>query len=333
MRGFLLRLARRLLGALAMIWAVATFTFVLIRLIPGDPVQAKLIELEQSGLSEEQAKAQVSAMYGFIPHDPLPVQYVHYMWQLLHFDLGVSIAYSGRPVSGIIWSALPYTLGLVITGLLLTFVVGVIGGVFAAIKRDSWVGSAITIVGSILHGIPQFLVAIVLVYFLAAVHPIFPIGAPYDITISPGPSWDFLSNVAFHAVLPIAAFVISGFGFWALAMKGSVVTTLGDDFILASELRGIKPSIRFRYIARNAFLPLFTYLAIAIGYSFGGAVFIEKIFDYPGLGNLLNNSIGSYDYPMMQAAFLIITTAVIVSNIVAEILYTFIDPRIRSGMS
>lgn len=324
-------MGRRLLGAVAMIWAVASFTFVLIRLIPGDPVQAKLIELEQSGMPEEQAKAQVASMYGFIPHDPLPVQYAHYLWQLLHFDLGVSIAYSGRPVTGIIWSALPYTLGLVLTGIIVTFVIGVVGGVFAAIKRDSWVGSMITILGSILHGLPQFMVALLLVYFLAAVHPIFPIGAPYDITITPSLSPGFLGNLAFHAVLPIAAFVISGFGFWALAMKGSVVTTLGDDFILASELRGITGSIRFRYIARNAFLPLFTYLAIAIGYSFGGAIFIEKIFDYPGLGNLLNNSIGSYDYPVMQAAFLMITTGVIVSNIVAELLYTFIDPRIRAG--
>lgn len=332
MRGFILRLGRRLVGSVIMVWAIATFTFLLIRLIPGDPVQAKLIELEQSGIPEEQAKAQVSSMYGFIPHDPLPVQYVHYMGQLAHFDLGVSIAYSGRPAAEIIRAALPYTLGLVLTGIIVTFVIGVIGGVFAAIKRDSWIGSSITVLGSILHGIPQFMVALLLVYFLAAVHPIFPIGSPYDITVSPALNWEFLSNLGWHAILPIAAFVISGFGFWALAMKGSVVTTMGDDFILASELRGIKASIRFRYIARNAFLPLFTYLAIAIGYSFGGAIFIEKIFDYPGLGNLLNNSLGSYDYPVMQAAFLMITIAVIVSNIVAEVLYTFIDPRIRAGV-
>lgn len=332
-RGFVWRLARRLAAALVMIWAVATFTFFLLRLMPGDPVLAKLVELEQTGMPEEQAKAQVSSMYGFIPKDPVPIQYIHYLWQLCHLDLGVSIAYSGRPVSEIIWSALPYTVGLVLTGLLVTFTIGVIAGVFAAIKRDSWIGGSVTILGSILHGIPQFMVAVLLVYFLAALHPIFPIGSPYDITISPGLTWTFISNLAWHAVLPVAAFVISGFGFWALAMKSSVVTTLGDDFILASELRGIKPTIRFRYIARNAFLPLFTYLAIAIGFSFGGAIFVELIFDYPGLGLLLQKSLTSYDYPVMQAAFLIITVAVILANIVAEVLYTFIDPRIRSGIS
>src|SRR5579884_356336 len=331
MRGFLVRLARRLLGAVVMIWAVATFTFFLIRLIPGNPVQAEMDTLMQQGLTSEQAAARVAGMYNFYPHDPLPIQYLHYLGQLAHFDLGQSISYSGVPVAHIIASALPYTLGLVVTGIILTFIVGVIGGVFAAIYRNTWVGSSITVVGSILHGIPQFMVALLLAYLLATAHPIFPFGAPYDAAISPGITWTFLSNLGLHAVLPIAAFIISGFGFWALAMKASVVTTLGDDFILAAELRGIKPSIRFRYIARNAFLPLFTYLAIAIGYTFGGAIFIEQIFDYPGLGLLQLNSINVHDYPLMQAAFLMITVAVILSNLIAEMLYTVIDPRIRTA--
>lgn len=331
MKGFFRRLGFRLVGAVFTIWVVATFTFFLIRLIPGDPAQAELDTLLQQGIPEEQAKSQVASMYGFIPHDPMPLQYVHYLGQLIHGNLGESISYSGVPVSHIIWAALPYTLGLVTVGILVTFIVGVIGGVFAAIKRDSWVGSSITLVGSILHGLPQFMVALLLTYFLATRYAIFPFGAPYDAEISPGFTWQFLSNVGFHAILPVAAFVISGFGFWALAMKGSVVTTLGDDFILASELRGIKPSIRFRYIARNAFLPLFTVLAISIGYTFGGAIFIEKIFDYPGLGSLLNNSIGTHDFPIMQAAFLMITVGVIVANIIAELLYTVIDPRIRTA--
>jgi len=331
MKGLFLRLGSRLLGALLTIWVVATFTFFLVRLIPGDPAQAELDTLLQQGVPDEQAKAQVASMYGFLPKDPPLVQYVHYLERLAHFDLGQSISYSGIPVSHIVWAALPYTLGLVSVGIFVTFIIGMIGGVFAAIKRDSWVGSSITLVGSILHGLPQFMVALLLAYFLATRYPIFPFGAPYDAEISPGFTWQFISNAVVHAILPIAAFVISGFGFWALAMKGSVVSTLGDDFILASELRGIKPSIRFRYVARNAFLPLFTVLAISVGYTFGGAIFIEKIFDYPGLGALLNNSVGTHDFPLMQAAFLMITVGVIVANIVAELLYSVIDPRIRTS--
>jgi len=112
-------------------------------------------------------------------------------------------------------------------------------------------------------------------------------------------------------------------------MKSSVISVLGDDFILASEVRGIKASTRLRYIAHNAILPLFTIFALSIGFMFGGSLFIEDIFDYPGLGNLLLHAIDSRDYPLMSGAFLLITVAVIVANIVADFLYSVVDPRIR----
>lgn len=322
-------LLKRILGALVMIWAVATFTFFLVRAVPGDPARQAMETFIQQGYSEEAARAATADMYGFVPRDPLPLQYLHYLGQLFHLDLGRSISYSGVPVSHIIMSALPWTVFLVSIGILVTFFIGVVGGVFAAVKRDSWAGSVVTLVGSVLHGIPQFMTALLLAYFLATRYPIFPFGAPYDIEVTPGPSVAYLSNLAYHAILPVAAFAISGFGFWALAMKSSVVSTLGDDFMLAAELRGITSSIRFRYIARNAFLPLFTYLAVSLGYMFGGALFIEQIFNYPGVGKLLLSAVGSHDYPLMDASFLIITVAVIVSNILADVLYSVIDPRIR----
>jgi peptide/nickel transport system permease protein len=112
-------------------------------------------------------------------------------------------------------------------------------------------------------------------------------------------------------------------------MKSSVVSVLGDDFILGAELRGLRPLTVARYIARNAMLPLFTILALSIGFMFGGSIFIEEIFDYPGLGYALLTSIGKRDYPLMTGAFLIITVAVIVANILADLLYEVIDPRVR----
>lgn len=332
MKGLLLRTLRKLVAGIIMIWVVSTFTFFLIRLMPGDPAAAQEETLIQQGYSAEQAKAIAGNMYGFIPSDPVPVQYKDFIWRLLHFDLGQSTFYAtGEQVSHLIMVALPWTVFLVMTGTLVTFAIGVVGGVIAAIKRDSWIGAAITLVGSILHGIPPFMLALVLVVvFYIKLHTTSTLG-PYDIEqVSPGPTLGYIGNLAGHAILPIAALAISGFGFWALAMKSSVVTTLGDDFILASELRGIKPSIRFRYIARNAFLPLFTVLAISLGYAFGGVIFIELIFAYPGVGKMLNDSVGQHDFPLMQAAFLIITAAVIVSNILADLLYSVIDPRIRT---
>lgn len=331
MKGFLLRLLRKLIAGTVMIWLVATFTFFLIRLMPGDPAAAQVETLIQQGYTEEQAKAAAGSMYGFTPTDPLPIQYKDYIVNLAHFDLGQSTFYAtGTSISHLIMAALPWTVFLVFTGILVTFAIGVVGGVIAAMKRDSWIGSVITLLGSILHGIPQFMLALVLVFiFYVRTHSISTLG-PYDVEqVTQGPTLAYISNLATHAILPIAALAISGFGFWALAMKSSVITTLGDDFILASELRGIKPSIRFRYIARNAFLPLFTVLAISLGFAFGGVIFIELIFVYPGIGKMLNDSVGQHDFPLMQACFLIITAAVIVSNILADLLYSVIDPRIR----
>jgi peptide/nickel transport system permease protein len=147
--------------------------------------------------------------------------------------------------------------------------------------------------------------------------------------VAPGFYADFMVDVAYHTVLPAAAFALASYGGWLLAMRSSVASVLGDDFLLAAELRGLTRWMRFRYLARNAILPLFTVLAISFGLVFGGAIFIERIFNYPGLGMLLFASIGARDFSMMSGSFLIITAAVIVANILADLLYSAIDPRVR----
>lgn len=332
MREFGLRTLRKLAGGLIMVWVVSTFTFFLVRLMPGDPAAAQVETLIQQGYSEEQAKAMAGSMYGFVPTDPLPIQYKDYVWRLLHLDLGSSTFYSpGTSISHLIWSALPWTMALVTAAIMVTFIIGVVAGVIAAVQRNSWVGTAITFTGSVLHGIPAFVTGLVLVlFFYIRLHWIDTLG-PYDVEqVNPGVNLPYFGNLALHALLPVAAFAISGFGFWALAMKASVVTTLGDDFMLAAELRGIRTATRYRYIARNAFLPLFTYLALSIGFMFSGSVFIERIYAYPGVGKMLVDAVGQHDFPLMDACFVIITTAVIASNIVADLMYTFIDPRIRT---
>ncbi len=322
-------LAKKLLGGLAMVYVVVTFTFFLIRLMPGNPVLARLTSLLQSGVPYQAAKQQVAAMYGFMPHGPLIVQYFDYLGQLLHLNLGLSIAYAGVSVTHILMSAAPWTIFMVLLGLFFSFILGVAAGVVAAVWRNSIIGQSSTFLATLLHGIPQFMLALAFLYLFTTEWRLFPFGAPYDAAIHPGFSPAFVGSVAYHAILPILAYAISGYGGWTLAMKSSVISVLGDEYILAAELRGLTRGIRIRYVARNAFLPLFTSLTLSLGFMFGGAIVIETIFDYPGLGYLLNNSIGAQDYPVMQGAFLIITAAVIVSNILADLLYSLIDPRIR----
>lgn len=329
MKGFWIRLVRRLAGGLIMVLAVSSFTFFLVHFMPGNPVQTKLNTLLESGTPPLQAEAQVRSMYGFVPHAPLYVQYFHYIWQILHLNLGQSISYAGVPVLHLLLKAMPWTVIMVLTGLFISFIIGIAAGVVASVNRNSRMGDGLTMLSTFLHGIPQFILALGLAYLFTTVFRVFPFGAPYNAAIAPGWSAAFLASLARHAVLPIAAYAISGFGGWALAMRASVSSVLGDDYILAAELRGVTPAIRLRYIARNAILPLFTILTLSVGFMFGGSIFIETIFDYPGLGYMINSALAARDYPLMDGAFLMITLAVIIANIVADLLYTVLDPRIQ----
>lgn len=327
---FLRRLAGHLVRGLVMVWVVTTFTFVLVRLMPGDPIETQYETLLSRGVQPSQARAQVQVMYGFVPHGSWWSQYGHYLWQLVHLDLGRSISEPGISVAAEVGSAAKWTLGLALAGTVLSFVIGVLLGVVAAIRRNGQLGGGLSIVGSLLHGIPQYVLALVLVTFLTVKFKLFSTG-PADGLLTPGFNGPFIASVCSHAVLPALAFALSSFGGYLLTMKASVVSVLGDDFILATELRGMRPTIVFRYIARNAVLPLFTVLALSLGLMIGGAVFIEYAFNYDGMGALLLSSVSKRDYPLMSGAFLLITVAVIVANIVADLLYSVIDPRVRSG--
>ncbi|MFI6394221.1 ABC transporter permease [Nonomuraea sp. NPDC050547] len=328
-------IARRLAGHLArgivMILVVATISFFIVNNIPGDPVAARYEKLLEGGMSPEAAMQATKVMYGFLPSGSMWDQYLAYMGGLFRFDLGISITRPGQPVTDVLAEAAKWTVLPVLIGTLLSFLVGVVFGVYAAIKRTGKLGDALAISGSLLHGIPQYILAMLLVVIFATLIPLLPPDSPVDILFEPGWNSGYLGSLAQHAVLPVATYALSAYGGWILAMKSSVVTVLGDDFILAAELRGMKRSIVFRYIARNAILPLFTILALSLGLLLGGAVFIEKIFNYPGLGLLLIDSITLRDYPLMGGAFLLITASVIVANIVADLFYTVIDPRVRGG--
>lgn len=328
-------IARRLAGhvarGLVMIFVVATVSFFIVRSIPGDPVAAQVEKYIAQGMDPATAAHAAAVMYGFAPKGTLWEQYTQYMGGLLHFDLGVSVINPGKPVTDVLLDASKWTVLPVLIGTLLSFLVGIVMGVYAAVKRTGKLGDLLSVSGSLLHGVPQYVLALLMGAIFATLIPILPYDGVADILFEPGWNAGYIGSVAEHAVLPIVTYALSAYGGWTLAMKSSVVTVLGDDFILAAELRGMKRSIVFRYIARNAILPLFTILALSLGTLLGGAVFIERIFNYPGLGLALIDSINGRDYALMGGAFLIITVSVIIANIVADLFYSVIDPRVRSG--
>jgi peptide/nickel transport system permease protein len=322
-------LAAKLVTGVVMVWVVATATFFLVLAMPGNPALTQEANDITHGMTPAAAASATRAMFGFVPSQPLPDQYGTYMWQLLHLNLGVSIAEEGTPVSHIVGSAAPWTVILALFGIIFSFLIGVSLGLLTAIRRTTRTADGLTLLGAVINGLPVYLIAILLFYVFATVWAILPQGGNVSVLENPGWNAGYIGSVVTHAILPVACYSLAGLGAWQLTTKSSVISVLGDDFILAAELRGLRPLTVARYVARNAMLPLFTILAISFGLMFGGAVFIEDVFNYPGLGQLMVSSITTKDFPVLDGAFLLIIVAVILANILADLAYPLIDPRIR----
>jgi peptide/nickel transport system permease protein len=325
-----MHVVKRIGAGLLMIYVVTTLVFFLIRLMPGSPYQLMVNELIQQGYSMTAAENQVHILLGFEPKGPVLSQYWQFIGNLVHGNLGTSVSLTGQPVLRLIAEAAPWTILVVATSLLLSFGFGIVVGTLAAYFRGTWIDQVIANLSAVLNGVPQFITAIVLFYFLATLGHLFPIGGAYSPSVAPGFSFAFIVSVADHAVLPILSFVLSIWAGWALSMKASTISILGEDFVTAAKAMAINPRVILAsYVGKNSILPLFTGLVLSLGFMFGGSIFVEQIFNYPGLGYLFVNGTASRDFPLMQGCFLLLTTAVIFANIAADLLYHRLDPRIR----
>lgn len=330
---------RAVLKAALTILAATTITFALIRLLPGNPVDLRIDELMRDGtMTYEEARSQVSGLYAIELDVPIPQQYLTYLWNILHGDLGHSFLSAGTPVTAIILSVLPWTLFAVGTGLFLSFFVGIGLGLVAAYRRGSLLDKAVSTIGSIVSSVPNYLIAILLVLVLGIqlrLVPITQMRGAYTAGIEPGLTFEFIGDVLFHAALPITVFFLTHIGHWILSMRSATLAALEDDYVVAARARGLRDSrITTAYVGRNAVLPLVTQLAISVGFIVGGAVLIEQIFVYQGVGQRLVKAVAQRDYPLMQGILLLVTMSVVVANLVADLLYSKLDPRIgRAGGS
>jgi peptide/nickel transport system permease protein len=332
-RSFLLR---RLAKALFTIWFVTTLVFFLIRLMPGNPVEVYINELiVQYSMPYDQAKAQAAGLFNVDLDAPLTQQYVGYMTGLLQGDLGTSLRSPGTPVIEIIAKFLPWTLFSVGTGLLVSFTVGMLLGMLAAYHRDAFWEPAVSGIGSLLSSIPDYIIGILLLVYLGVrwgLVDITKMRGSYSPDVQPGFTGEFIADIFSHAALPIATYVLATIGAWILTMKSNTIGTLGEDYVTVARARGLPESrITTAYVGRNASLPLIAQLAISIGFVVGGSILIEFIFVYQGIGYQLRQAINNRDYTVMQGIFLIITIAVILSNLLADYVYGWLDPRIRVG--
>jgi len=333
-RGISHYLFRRLFKAVFTIFFVTTLIFFIIRLMPSNPIEVYINELiVQYSFTYEDARNQAASLFAIDLDAPMHIQYLDYFSHLLRGDLGTSLRSPGTTVLSVIAKFLPWTLFSLGTGLLISFTLGISLGMVMAYKRESFLEPILAGIGSILSSVPNYVIGILLVVFLGVRWELVPISqmrGSMTPGIQPGLNPTFVADIFFHAALPIATYVLTTIGGWMLSMKSSTIGTLGEDYVSVARARGLPEArITTAYVGRNAALPLFTQLAISIGFVVGGSILIEQIFVYQGIGYQLLVAISNRDYPVMQGIFLIITTSVIASNFLADFLYSRLDPRVR----
>jgi len=318
------------LGLLVLVvWLAATVNFIIPRLAERNPVAERLAQMAAQGGSLSGIEEMVrfyEARFGL--DRPIWRQYLSYLGDLAHFDLGYSISNYPMRVADQIALALPWTIALLGVATLIAFVVGTLLGALAGWSRGPrW--SRLTLPAfMVLSAIPFYLVGLVFVYVFAFNLEWFPTGGGHTIGVEPTWSVSSVADLLRHAALPAVSIVIASIGFWALAMRSMMVTVEGEDYVLFAEAKGLHPwRVFWFYGVRNALLPQVTMLALTFGKIVTGAVLVEMVFGYPGLGNLLFESVKLNDYFTIYGCVIVLVLTIAVSMLVLDFVLPLIDPR------
>lgn len=330
-RGRLGWLGSRLGFYLLVSWIAITLNFFIPRLMPGNPASAILQAMAQrTGTPPSAATVRsVQLLFGN-PDKPLFSQYLGYLGELAHGDLGLSVSQYPVPVADLVKAALPWTLALVGSTTVISFVIGVGLGIVVGWRPGRRLDTVVTPLSTVLSVVPYFWVALLGVWLFAVQLDWAPVSGGYPPDTVPGFSLHFLLGTLHYGLLPVATIVFSWFGGWVFGQRNMMVTTLSEDFVLLARAKGLPGwKVMLRYAARNAMLPSVTNFALAIGGLVGGSLLTEIVFSYPGMGFLLFDAVSKRDYPTMQAVFLLITLTVLLANFLADSLYALLDPRTR----
>jgi peptide/nickel transport system permease protein len=321
-------IARKLGVLVSLLWVAVTLNFFLPHLMPGNPVENLVARMK--GRATPESLHAIEIQFG-ITNRPLWEQYFQYLWQLLHGQFGVSIQYYPVNVGRIIGESLPWTLCLVGVSTILAFLIGTIIGIIAAWRRNKLFDSIQGLLWMFLGSVPQFWLALVLVWYFGFEKGWFPLVHSYDSKDTPALTIHFIGDVLKHAILPGAALLLTSIGGWMLAMRNNMIQVVSDDYVSFAKAKGLKTrKIIMTYAARNAILPNVTQFAIALGYAVGGQILIEQIFSYPGIGFQLASAVSDQDYPLAQGIFLIIAIVMIFANFFVDMIYAWLDPRVRT---
>ena len=333
MKGYTRYFGKKLMWFIITFIAAFLLNFMLPRLMPGDPVAAIVARMAQGQSNATGVQAiykQYTELFG--TNRPMLEQFLIYLKNVVHGDFGFSFSQYPRTVVDVLKSSLWWTLILQFPAIIIGFMIGNILGVLAAYLRG-WYDKALMPLSIFASGLPAFGMATILLVIFGIILQWLPTSGGYGFDLIPNLSWSFAWSVIVHYQLPFWSIVLIAIGGWAIGMRSMSIYELNADYVKYSRFMGIKDKKIIRYVFRNGMLPQVTGLALAIGTMVGGALVAEIIFSYPGLGTTLLSAIRGQDYPMISATTLIITVMVLIANFTLEILYGFIDPRIKAAQS
>jgi peptide/nickel transport system permease protein len=324
------------LGAFILVVFVAvTVNFIVPRLAPGDPVTQRLEAMANQGtaLGGDFTKLVEAYKAKFGYDKPLWQQYLNYWGDIFRGDLGYSISRYPARSWEIIERALPWTIGMLGTATLLAFTVGTLAGALLAWPTTpAALTKAFIPLLIVFSAIPYYLLGLLLLFLFSLTWEIFPSGGGHSIFVRPGWNWPSVLDLLKHAMLPALSIVIASVAFWALGMRGMMVTVQGEDYMTLAEAKGLsRTRLFFRYGMRNAFLPQATHLAMAMGHVVSGAVLVEVIFRYPGIGYALYEAISGKDFFVMQGILLLLILSIALTLMIMDFLYPLLDPRVSYG--
>jgi peptide/nickel transport system permease protein len=313
--------AHRLGRALLTLWFASTVTFLLLRLLPGNPALA----VANPNMTEQMRQILLH-QYGL--DQPLLTQYGKYLWQLLHGNLGISFTQQ-IPVTSVLMARLPWTLLLTGCSLLLTVAVGIPLGVLAATHPRGWLDRLVQVGGVAGQSLFVPSVGIFLLFVLGLQLHWLPIGGAYSPGVYGG-AW-YLS-VLTHLVLPCLSLVLVQLGSYVLTLRATLIDSLGEDYCVLASAKGLpNRTVVWKHALRNALLPTTTLVGLQLGFLIGGAVLTETVFAYPGIGRGIYEAVTQLDYPVLQGAFVLLATTVVLANVLTDLAYALLDPRVRTA--
>src|SRR5580692_9616698 len=310
-------IVRRLIFYIVAAWVALTINFFIPRAMPGNAVESIMSKFPNLQPSAYKA---LQALLGVGHPGSLWDQYWAYLVNVFHFNFGVDVTNYPAKVSTLVGQTIPWTIILVGTAL----------GIVAGWRHGGWVDRVLPGL-MFFQAVPYFFLALILLELLAVRGHLLPLGQGYAGGLVPGWHWDFLGSAIYHSLLPAFTIVIASVAGWMLQMRNVMITTIGEDYMLAAQAKGLSTRrVMFTYAARNALLPQLQGFGLAVGFVVSGAIVMEIVFSYPGIGLLLLNAVTSNDFPLMQAIFLVITFAVLLANVIVDVIIVVIDPRARA---